>query len=70
MLTSGGMRTQAARETREWWRKKYEQAALCSLAEDEASLPDNMMPVKVAGGEKRMNPRRRKAMMAAKRRGP
>ena len=62
----GGTRTQRARETKEWWIRKYEQAAMCSLAEDEVELPQNMVPVKVVGAERRMNPRRRKAIMAAK----
>ena len=60
---TGGLKSKAAKEMALWWGKKYGSMAKCTLAASEAELPAAAVPIRVTGGEKRMNPRRRKALM-------
>eukprot|EP00873_Tetraselmis_striata_P026462 jgi/Tetstr1/446726/TSEL_034214.t1 len=50
-----------------WWQKKYEGSA--QLAAGEAQLPERVVPARVSGGEKRPNPRQRKALAKKRRAG-
>lgn len=62
----GGLQADAAEDLRTWWAKKYSKVALCTLASSEADLPSHAVPIRVSSGEKRMNPRRRKALLKKK----
>lgn len=63
-IATGGLQPRDGTGLIEWWRKKYAKSAECVLAAHDNELPEKAVPIRVPGGEKRPNPRRRRAMMA------
>jgi len=65
----GGYSESEAGNTLKWWGKKYAHSSKCTFAPGESQLPERVVPVRVTGGEKRPNPRQRKALAKKRRAG-